>query len=324
LPAAAASVTFALAASFALVAPSASAQTVDAQLEQSGNWAGYAAQSKTGEGFSSVSASWVQPAVSASSSDSYSAFWVGLGGDNQQSQALEQVGTSAQVVGGQTQYEAWYELVPDPETKLDLAIHPGDHISARVTVNGTNVTVSLSDETTGQSATKTFQMSNPDTSSAEWIAEAPSAQTQGGYQVLPLADFGKVSFTNASATAGGHTGSISDPDWDVQQIQLGSSSTGGFVGGGGFLSNAAGSNGQSSGGAAPGSLSSDGASFSVAYSSIGGSGDSGGSGNSNPGGSGGYGDPGGYGYSDGYGYGDPSGYGDGYAYVLPDGYIDGI
>ena len=310
----------ALASGFAIDATGASAQAVNVQQAQSENWAGYVAQSNTGQNFSSVSGSWTEPSVSAGSGQSYSAFWVGLGGASQQSQSLEQVGTSADVVNGQTQYYAWYELLPAAETPLNLAIHTGDHISARVTVNGTNVTVALSDQTTGQSVTKTLQMSNPDTSSAEWIAEAPATAGQyGADQVLPLADFGKVTFTNASATAGGHTGSIADSNWTVQEVQLASSNSTGFFGGGSIVPTALGVGGQadqSSAGATPSSLSSDGSSFSVSCSA-------GGSAQSSTGGdsgysTGGYGYPGGgYGYpGGGYGY----GYGGGYAYGIPGGY----
>ena len=250
----------ALAVTGALVlegATAASAQTLDVQQAASQNWAGYVVTHNSGsQQFSSVSGSWVEPSANASSTtgQGYSAFWVGLGGTGGgQAQALEQVGTSADTVNGQTQYYAWYELVPAPETKLNLAVHPGDHMTGKVTVNGNNVTVSLSDQTTGQSVTKTLQMSNPDTSSAEWIAEAPSTYTQGGMtQTLPLADFGKVTFTNATATADGHTGSISDPAWSVQQVQLSSA-------GARLVSTG------STAGAQPSSLSSDGSSFSVSY-----------------------------------------------------------
>jgi Peptidase A4 family len=318
--------TIALAGGFAIDAVSASAQTINAQQERSGNWAGYVVQSNTGQSFSSVSGSWTEPTLSTSSGQGYSAFWVGLGGAGQQSQALEQVGTSAEVVNGQTQYYAWYELLPAAETPLNIAIHPGDHISGKVTVNGTNVTVSLVDQTTGQSVSKTLQMSNPDTSSAEWIAEAPSTQSQSGAdQVLPLANFGTVTFANASATAGGHTGSISDPNWSVQEIQLTPSSTPGFLGGGAFIPTGSGLGGQaaqSAAGASPSSLSSNGSAFSVSYSGDGSS-------QSSTGGSSsysrdGYGDgygyggggyPGGYSYPGGYGY--P---GSGYAFVFPGGY----
>ena len=64
--------------------------------------------------------------------------------------------------------------MPAAPVQLNLAIHPGDHISASVGVNGSNIAFSLTDKTTGQSFTKTIQASNPDTSSAEWVAEAPS------------------------------------------------------------------------------------------------------------------------------------------------------
>ena len=139
-------------------------------------------------------------------------------------------------------------------------------------------------------------MSAPDTSSAEWIAEAPSTcdQTTTDCQPLPLTDFGTVSFTNASATANGHTGTISDSAWGSAAVQL-SGGASSLPGGGQFAST------DSSGGATPSALSSNGSSFSVAYSAAAtssdvytGAGDGYGSG-----GYGGY----GYGYGGGgYGY----------------------
>jgi len=244
LPLAAAGIP-AVGAGLSSTASNASAQKVYAQGAVSSNWSGYVVTSKSGQSFSSVSASWVQPTVnpSFSTSESSSAFWVGIGGASSQSQALEQVGTEADVVNGQIEYRAWYEVVPSPQQPLDIAINPGDHISAKVTVNGTNVTLSLTDDTTGQTQTKTLQVANPDTSSAEWIAEAPAAQTPAGYAIVPLADFGKATFTDATATAGGHTGTIGDGAWNVTRVDLGSSTSGSALAG-----------------------SSDGTSFSVGYS----------------------------------------------------------
>jgi hypothetical protein len=316
-------------------AAAASARVVNAQQAASENWAGYVADSKLANGnFSSVSGSWVEPSVNSSTSQGYSAFWIGLGGSSNQSQALEQVGTSADTAGGQTQYYAWYELVPAPETKLNLAVHPGDHMTAKVGVSGTTVSISLSDQTTGQSVTKQLQMSNPDTSSAEWIAEAPAAQSQGGsYQVLPLADFGKVTFTNASATSDGHTGTISDPNWSLQQVQLSSAGgSDGWAGGGagipgdstGFVST------QSGAGAQTSSLTGDGSSFSVDWSSNGSAASAGSGTGTASGGSGAGSDPYGYGGGGGtvyvipgggYGYGGDGGYGSGgYGYGYGGGY----
>lgn len=303
-------------------AASASAATSDPQAAVSQNWAGYVAGNTQ---FSDVSGSWVQPSAKCSSGQTYSAFWVGLGGSSNQSSALEQVGTQADCsAAGQASYYAWYELVPAAPVKLGLTIQPGDHISAKVGVSGSNVTVSLTDQTSGQSSTKTLQMSDPDTSSAEWIAEAPSAcDGTGSCSPLPLADFGSVQFTGATATANGHTGPISDPAWSAQPVTLGASGASDISLG----------SGAGSGNASPSSLSSDGSSFSVAYqgasATSGSTGGQGGYGSGAGGyGSGGYGDGGypgaggGYGYGSGgypgdgygYGYGYGGGYGGGYGY----------
>jgi hypothetical protein len=300
--------------------PAASAAT-DVQQATSANWSGYVVGSSSGtQNFSNVSGSWIQPAAKCGSSDagSYSAFWIGLGGSGQsQTEALEQDGTEVDCsANGTPSYFAWYELVPAAPVKVDLAIHPGDHISSKVSVSGHAVTMYLDNETTGQSFTKTLQMSNtPDTTSAEWIAEAPSTCTQGASNCtpLPLTDFGKVQFFNSTATStDGHTGSISDPEWNAAAVSL--SPDGGSDGG--FSSQFASTSSDSTAGATPSSLSSDGSSFTVAWAdeststptSVG-SGD----GSGYPSGYGGGGDP--YGYSgggDGYsGGGGSYGYGGG-------------
>ncbi len=273
-----------------LGASSASADVGNAQEAVSENWSGYVAGQNN---FSAVSGSWVQPTAKCDSGQSYSAFWVGLGGASGNN-ALEQTGTQADCSSnGQTDYYAWYELVPAAPVRLNLSISPGDHISARVGVSASNVTISLSDQTTGASVTKTLQMSSPDTSSAEWIAEAPSSCTQdGNCQPLPLADFGTVTFTNASATANGHTGPISDSDWQAQAVQLS-----GDGGGDGYVPTPVDYQSSSSGSAQPSSLSSNGSSFAVAWQS-----DS--SQTTSPGG----GSSGGSGYGDGGGYGGGGGY----------------
>src|SRR5579884_4318905 len=70
------------------------------------NWSGYAV---TGNRFTSVSASWTEPAVTCSGT-AYSSFWVGLDGDT--SNTVEQTGTDADCSGSTPQYYAWYEMYP--------------------------------------------------------------------------------------------------------------------------------------------------------------------------------------------------------------------
>jgi hypothetical protein len=309
------------AAIIGLSAASAGAATSPASEQVSQNWAGYVVGgSDSSTQYSNVSGSWVQPASTCSSGQDYAAFWVGIGGSGQssssfgqsslgdgQSTSLEQIGTQGDCTGNGTEYYAWYELVPAAPVQLNLAIHAGDQISASVGVTGSNIAFSLTDKTTGQSFTKTVQASNPDTSSAEWIAEAPSqCDGSGSCTPLPLSDFGTVDFSNASATANGHTGTISDPNWTAQAIALGSN---------GAYDVSYGSSGNTAG-AAPSGLSSDGSSFSVAWQQNGaGSSSSPTSGSSGGYGDGGY-DGGGYGYG-GYPGGYPGGYGGygGYGYV---------
>jgi hypothetical protein len=296
--------TLAATAAAALAAVStASADSADIQQAASGNWSGYvagASSDSSGTRFKSVSGSWVAPTAEctsgAGSGATYSAFWVGLGGAGQ-TQALEQAGTETNCsASGQASYYAWYELVPAAPVRISLAVRPGDRISTRVTAEGTAVDVSVSNQTTGQSFSKQLTMSNPDVSSAEWIAEAPSScdSSLGDCTPLSLTNFGTVNFTSASATTtDGHTGSISDSNWSTAAVSLtpgdGSSGYQGVD-----LSTDGGS-----GSATPSSLSSDGSSFSVAYSAsaTGASTSTGGQG---------------YGGGDGYGYGGGDGYGYGY------------
>jgi hypothetical protein len=327
------------AACLAIVVP-ASAATSEAVSE---NWAGYeATPDSSSSDFSAVSGAWTQPVVNCTSgSTSYSAYWVGLGGGSESSDALEQVGTQADCSSsGKASYYAWYELVPKAPVSLKLAIKPGDQISARTAVSGTAVTVTLTDSTSGQSVTKTLKMSDPDTTSAEWVAEAPS-ECQGSAASdctpLALADFDKVKFTNALATAGGHTGSVSDSDWTSEKIALepeSDSFSGGGYGGygaggpGGYSTYGEAASVDSSGGASPSSLTDGGQSFTVSYSSTSSSSSSSGTGTGStyPSTSSGSGAGDGYGYgaggssSYGYGYG-AGGYGDSYGYG-GDGYGD--
>lgn len=249
------------------------------------------------------------------------------GSGSSQSDSLEQAGTEADCSGGASgSYFAWYEIVPAAPMKLDLAIHAGDHITTKVTINGSSMIVAMSNQTIGQSTSKTLTTNNPDTSSAEWIAEAPSqCDGSGNCSPLPLTDFDHISFTGASATGvDGHTGTISDSDWSAAAVQLNPAASSSGFGSAQFAAT------DSSGAANPSSLSSDGSSFSVTWSSSsgqtagGGSADGSGSGSDDPYGSGtgdpyGYGDGGwgdaGYGGS-GYGYGSGSGWGDGGVVVI--------
>jgi len=152
------------------------------------NWAGYSA---TGGPYTSVSSTWTQPGAACTSATTYSSFWVGLDGDG--SNTVEQTGTSADCSGGAPRYYAWYEMYPKYPVNLSLAIRPGDSITGSVTVSGNGrFVLTIRNNTTGGSFSTTQRLSHAALYSAEAIAEAPSSRSG----VLPLTNFGTVSFTN--------------------------------------------------------------------------------------------------------------------------------
>jgi hypothetical protein len=177
------------------------------------NWSGY---DTTGGPFTSVSASWVQPAVSCAANQkkaSYASFWVGLDGDG--SNTVEQTGTDSDCVRGQAVYYGWYEMYPAAPSNFTDTVLPGDTISASVTTNGSGAfTLTLSDQTQGWTQVINKSLSSAKLFSAEVIAEAPSSG-----KVLPLADFGTVNFSS-SVVDGTAIGSL-NPD----EITMASGST---------------------------------------------------------------------------------------------------
>ena len=207
-----------IAAAFAVTAPAALADSTN-----SSNWAGYAVH-KPGVSFHTVSGTWRQPdAKCTPGAQSYSAFWVGLGGFSLNAPALEQTGTEVDCsISGKVVSTAWYELVPAASVPIRLTVHPGDLMRARVTVTGRQVVISLDDVTRHTGFKKTVNANVIDVSSAEWIAEAPSQCVSiDSCQTLPLADFAPTKFDSATVKSStGHSGSITDHTWTWTKINL--------------------------------------------------------------------------------------------------------
>ena len=199
------------------------AAPASADTSDSSNWAGYAIH-RSGVRFRTVVGSWTQPqATCTAGRATYSSVWVGIGGYDVSSPALEQIGTELDcTTGGRVVSNVWYELVPAPSRTTKLAVAPGDRIQASVAVAGNQVKLTLADLTRQRSFTKTVHATVLDTTSAEWIVEAPSAcSTATDCQTLPLADFGSAAITGARATTtSGHRGSITDRRWSTTKISL--------------------------------------------------------------------------------------------------------
>ena len=156
------------------------------------NWSGYAT---TGSKYTDVQGTWKEPTASCSAGQTaYSSFWVGIDGDT--TNTVEQTGTDADCSSGTPTYYAWYEMYPKFPVNLSNPVSPGDTLTAEVSTNGSgSFTLTIKDTTKGWTFTTNQTGKKDKLGSAEWIAEAPSGS--GG--VLPLANFGTVSFSSCTA-----------------------------------------------------------------------------------------------------------------------------
>ena len=165
----------------------------------SSNWSGYAADGGT---FTSVTATWTVPTVSANSSGA-DATWVGIGGLS--SRDLIQAGTQAMVDSSGVTYTSWIEMLPQSSRDVPLSISAGDSVTVSITQqSGNDWLIAMKNNTTGGTYNVTVQYASSN-SSAEWVQEAPSV----GRGLVSLDQFGTVQFSGASAVRNGKTMSLS-------------------------------------------------------------------------------------------------------------------
>lgn len=172
----------------------------------SGNWAGYVA---TRGQLSGVGASWVVPTLAATTTLMTDAAWVGMGGSR--SKDLIQAGTHSAVQNGRAQYWAWYELLPDYQKVISLAVRGGDRVSVSLTEVADDLwLLSFVNETTGSAHYQALEYRSRKTS-VEWIEEMPVVYGRDGNRAYaPLSEFGAVTFEDAYAIVDGKRKSIED------------------------------------------------------------------------------------------------------------------
>jgi uncharacterized repeat protein (TIGR02543 family) len=191
-------------------------------LDQTGNWSGYAA---TGSVFTAVSAQWTVPTLTCPPSNtSYAVQWVGI--DGYGSSSVEQDGTDTDCIDGIAQYGAWYEMFGDASVNNGYQVSlssgtypvlPGDVISASVNVSGGVWTLHLADATEGWTFSTNVTTSAPQQTSAEVIVETPGICTPT-CTVAALADFGSETFSNVSVSASGVAGPITQLNYFALEI----------------------------------------------------------------------------------------------------------
>ncbi|KAJ4415151.1 hypothetical protein N0V82_007521 [Gnomoniopsis sp. IMI 355080] len=185
----------------------ASIESNNTYVEYSSNWAG-AVISTTG--VTSVTGTVTVPSLSSSSGNTETAgsAWVGIDGDTCQT-AILQTGIDWYVEGSSVSYDAWYEWYPDYSYDFTgITIAAGDSIKMTVTATSkTGGTAVIENVTTGKTVTETFSGVTDGSLceyDAEWIVE-DFEECDPDCELVPFADFGTVTFTDASAVIDGAT-----------------------------------------------------------------------------------------------------------------------
>ncbi|KAI0628022.1 aspergillopepsin [Trametes polyzona] len=170
--------------------------------EFSTNWAGAVLIANTAT-YKSVTGTFTVPTPrepSGGSGTHSASAWVGIDGDTCGS-AILQTGVDFTISGNSVSFDAWYEWFPDFAHDFSgFRISPGNQITATVTASSrTGGTATLINHSTGQQVSHSFS-GQPALcqENAEWIVE----DFEEGGGLVPLANWGTVTFTGASAGTG--------------------------------------------------------------------------------------------------------------------------
>ncbi|KDR77619.1 hypothetical protein GALMADRAFT_65656 [Galerina marginata CBS 339.88] len=170
--------------------------TNTSHVEFSSNWAGAVWDSEPAGTFKSVTGTFTVPTPKGSSGAASA--WVGIDGDTCGS-AILQTGIDFTISNGKVSFDAWYEWFPDfAHDFTGISISAGNQIKLTVTASTTKSgTAVIQNLSTGQTVTKSLTSTSAlCEQNAEWIVE----DFESGGSLVPFANFGTVTFTNAVAT----------------------------------------------------------------------------------------------------------------------------
>jgi hypothetical protein len=164
-------------------------------------WSGAGMESASGT-YKSVTGTLVvpnlQPAAGGAASGYYGgSAWVGLDGLTCAS-GLMAAGIDFQYLQGAVTAKVWTEAYPNPGVNSALAANPGDTIRLTITATSSTAGTAVVDNlSSGQSTTVVLSSPSPlCLANAEWVVE----DFQEGTFLIPFADFGTITFNDASAT----------------------------------------------------------------------------------------------------------------------------
>ncbi|KAL1303150.1 hypothetical protein AAFC00_006580 [Neodothiora populina] len=186
----------------------------DLQADYSTNWAGAVL---IGSGYKGVSGEFTIPDPSlpfgSSSGGLHSASaWVGIDGDTCET-AILQTGVDFNNENGQVSFDAWYEWYPDYSYDFSgIGFSVGDKVRVSIDATSTRAGVATVENLSkGTKVSHTFSGESDALceTNAEWIVEDFTEISGGSESLVPLVDFGTVTFTDAYATTSGGTVGLS-------------------------------------------------------------------------------------------------------------------
>ena len=183
----------------AVVATLASTNAHQHFSQYSDNWAGYVwvpADSGYSGYIAGLNATFTVPKVFHSNLSVNESVGVWIGVDGYKNDNLIQTGIAGADANGQAFYYAWYELLPQNATIINITVSPGDTIFAQITLLDQNThlwNIYMQDLTNGQSFSTNVTYYTP-SSSAEFVVEAPALNNS----IVTLAPFTNVEFSSAN------------------------------------------------------------------------------------------------------------------------------
>lgn len=160
-------------------------------VKYSNNWAGAVLN---GAAFTRVEGTITVPNVTGGG-DAAVGVWVGIDGDSCQGSLLQ----TGLAFYGDGSYYAWFEWIPEAAQHFaNFPVRVGDQITMAVSASGPRSGIAtMQNARTGKKVTQRFNnAANPlCQADAEWIVE----DFTEGQNKVPFANFGEITFTNASA-----------------------------------------------------------------------------------------------------------------------------
>lgn len=151
-----------------------------------------------------MSASWVIPSVTSTSTPAFSAIWTGIGGWFRNGNKLIQAGSEQDVLSGGAKYSVWYEIYPKAPVTVTTA-NVGDSVFVSIFENAGrpntwHITIQIN-SVTKLSSDFRVNTNFAAEATAEWIVERPLLVL--GHQIAPLADFGTATFSSCTVNGEG-------------------------------------------------------------------------------------------------------------------------